>query len=206
MKIAFRFFLFFFVSVIFKQLPAQTVAIGEMRPYLDTLSVEQKLNLLEYMRYLGSSLDREVAQSYLQLDKSKQDRTLQYIRLQILKKQGETDDRTTVRWATDTIQLGQLSEGEAVIDSFLVTNTGAKPYIIKEVKATCDCTILRHPTYPLMPGETASVRVEFDTRGKIGQTTPGIVLYDNTRPNGRHILYLNANVVPRVKPKNTMGN
>ncbi len=206
MKTLARFFLLLSFSALCVQMEAQTVTIGEMRPYLDTLSVEQKVELLEYMRHLGSSIDREVAQSYLQLDKSKQDLALQYIRLQLLKKQGETDDRTTVRWAQDTIQLGEVKESDVIIDSFLVTNTGAKPYIIKDVKATCDCTVLRRPTYPLMPGETAAIRVEFDPRGKIGRTTPGIVIYDNTRPNGRHIVYLNAAVVPRVKPKNSLGN
>ncbi len=206
MKIVARFLLLLSFSVLFTQMDAQTVSIGEMRPYLDTLSVEQKVDLLEYMRYLGSSIDREVAQSYLQLDKEKQDRALQYIRLQLLKKQGDADDRTTVRWAQDTIQLGQIGESDAIIDSFLVTNTGAKPYIIKDVKATCDCTVIRRPTYPVMPGETVSIRVLFDPRGKIGRTTPGVVVYDNTRPNGRHIVYLNAEVVPRVKPKNSLGN
>jgi len=206
MKIVARFFLLLFFWAFTHQMSAQTVAIGEMRPYLDTLSVDQKVELLNYMRYLGSSIDREVAQSYLQLDKSGQDRALQYIRLQLLKKQAGTDDRTTVRWAQDTIQVGQVGEGEVFTDSFMVTNTGAKPYIIKDVKATCDCTVMRRPTYPVMPGETAAIRVEFDTRGKIGRTTPGVVIYDNTRPNGRHIVYLNAEVVPRVKPKNNMGN
>ncbi|MDO8365991.1 MAG: DUF1573 domain-containing protein [Saprospiraceae bacterium] len=208
MKIAVRFLLFFFFALIFRQLSAQTVSIGAMRPYLDTLSLEQKIDLLAYMRHLGSSIDREVTQSYLQLDKAQQERALQYTRLELLKRSGReaSDDRTTVRWAQDTIQLGKVWENEAIIDSFLVTNTGAKPYIIKDVKATCDCTVLRRPTYPLMPGETAAIRVEFDPRGKIGQTTPGVVVYDNTRPNGRHIVYLNADVVPRVKPKNSMGN
>lgn len=211
MRILPRFFLLLSFSLLIGLLPAQPVStppvtIGELRPYLDTLTVEQKVDLLEYMRYLGSSIDREVAQSYLQLDKEKQDRSLQYVRLQILKKEGETDHRTTVRWARDTIQLGQIGENDAIIDSFLVTNTGAKPYIIRDVKATCDCTVLRRPTFPLMPGETAAIRVEFDPRGKAGQTTPGVVIYDNTRPNGRHIVYLNANVVPRVKPKDSLGN
>lgn len=205
MTITTRFFLFFSAFMMASALFAQT-ALGEMRPYLDTLSVEQKLALLEYMRYQGSSLDKEVAQSYLQLDKSKQERALQYIRLQLLKKQSDSDNRTTIRWAQDTLQIGQVNEGEVVIDSFLVTNTGNTPYIIKDVKATCDCTVLRRPLYPLMPGETAAVRVEFDTSGKIGRTTPGVVLYDNTRPNGRHIVYLNAEVVPRVKPKDDLGN
>lgn len=207
MQIATRFILFLFALILSTQLSAQTVSIGEMRPYLDTLSVAQKLELLEYMRHLGSSLDREVTQSYLQLEKDKQERALQYIRLQLLKKTGtETDDRTTVRWAKDTLQLGQVYEGDALIDSFQVTNTGSRPYIIKDIKATCDCTVLRRPSYPIMPGETASVRVEFDSRGKVGRTTPGVVVYDNTRPNGRHIVYLNAEVLPRVKPKNSMGN
>lgn len=206
MKIATRFFLFLFATALLTGLKAQTVSIGELRPYLDTLSTAQKVELLEYMRYQGSSIDREVAQSYLQLDKNQQDRTLQYVRLQLLKKQQETDDRTTVRWAQDTIQIGKVDEGEVITDSFLVTNTGANPYHIKEVKATCDCTVMRRPVFPVMPGETAAIRVEFDTRGKIGRTTPGVVVYDNTRPNGRHIVYLNAEVVPRVKPKDSMGN
>lgn len=186
---------------------AQTVPIGELRPYLDTLSTAQKIDLLDYMRQLGSSIDREVAHSFLELDKANQARAIQYIRLKLLQRgeMPESEERTTVRFAKDTLQLGQITEGEVILDSFLVTNTGSKPYRIKEVKATCDCTVLRHPTRPLMPGETAAVRVEFDSRGKIGKTTPGVVIYDNSRPNGRQIVYLNAEVVPRVKPKNSLG-
>jgi hypothetical protein len=208
MKFVFRLTLILCLPFLLEELPAQTVAIGALRPYLDTLSTDQKVQLLDYMRHLGSSIDREVAQSYLQLDNAQQERALQYIRLELLKKGGmtEMDDRTTVRWAVDTIKLGQVGEGEVLIDSFQVTNTGSRPYLIKDVKATCDCTVLRRPTYPVMPGETASIRVEFDTRGKIGQSTPGVVVYDNTRPNGRHIVYLQADVVPRVKPKNSLGN
>lgn len=207
MKTTVQYLLFCFALLLFKPVSAQTVAIGSLRPYLDTLSREQKLELLEYMRHLGSSIDREVAQSFLQLETAQQERAMQFIRLELMQKKGvETDTRTTVRWAQDTIQLGKVEEGAVLIDSFLVTNTGSRPYIIKDVKATCDCTVLRRPNYPLMPGETAAIRVEFDTRGKIGRSTPGVVIYDNTRPNGRHIVYLNAEVVAREKPKDSMGN
>jgi hypothetical protein len=177
-----------------------------MRPYLDTLTVEQKLQLLEYMRYQGSSLDREVAQSYLQLDKDKQERALQFIKLQLLKKQESPEDRTTVRIKQDTLQLGKVEAGEIIIDSFLITNTGSRPYQIRDAKASCDCTVLRRPAFPVMPGETVAIRVEFDTRGKIGLSTPGIVFYDNSRPNGRQIVYLRGEVIPRVKPKDSIGN
>jgi hypothetical protein len=184
----------------------QAQSIGEMRPYLDTLTVEQKLQLLEYMRYQGSSLDREVAQSYLQLDKDKQERALQFIKLQLLKKQESPEDRTTVRIKQDTLQLGKVEAGEIIIDSFLITNTGSRPYQIRDAKASCDCTVLRRPAFPVMPGETVAIRVEFDTRGTIGLSTPGIVFYDNSRPNGRQIVYLRGEVIPRVKPKDSIGN
>lgn len=187
-------------------LRAQTVPVGELRPYLDSLSVSQKVELLDYMRQLGVSIDREVVHSYQELDKNKQARALQYIRLNLLGHAPATDDRTTVRFKRDTLHFGQVWEGEIILDSFLVTNTGARPYTVQDVKATCDCTVLRRPERPIMPGETAAIRVEFDTKGKIGITTPGIVIYDNTKPNGRQIVYMQADIIPRNKPKNTMGN
>jgi len=187
-------------------LSAQTVPIGELRPYLDSLSVTQKVDLLDYMRQLGVSIDREVVHSYQELDKNKQARALQYIRLNLLGQTPASDDRTTVRFKRDTLHFGQVWEGEIILDSFLVTNTGARPYTVQDVKATCDCTVLRRPERPIMPGETAAIRVEFDTKGKIGITTPGVVIYDNTKPNGRQIVYLQAEIIPRSKPKNTMGN
>lgn len=196
-----------FILCSLHMLQAQTTPIGALRPYLDTLNTSQKVELLDYMRHLGVGIDRQVAQSFLELDKKKQDRVLQYIRLQLMKKpEGEADERTTVRFVKDTLFLGRLDEGSIVSDSFLVTNTGSRPYLIKEIKASCDCTVLRRPEYPLMPGETAAIRIDFDTRGKIGVSTPGVVIYDNSRPNGRQIVYLQADIVPRVKPKNMSGN
>ena len=187
-------------------LRAQTVPVGELRPYLDSLSVAQKVELLDYMRQLGVSIDREVAFGYQELDKTKEARALQYIRLNLLGQAPSNDDRTTVRFKRDTLHFGQVWEGEIMLDSFLLTNTGSRPYIVRDVKATCDCTVLRRPERPIMPGETAAIRVEFDTKGKIGISTPGIVIYDNTKPNGRQIVYMQADIIPRNKPKNALGN
>lgn len=117
------------------------------------------------------------------------------------------NERTTVVWRPDTLFFGDVFEGAIRLDSFQVTNTGSHPYIIKSVKASCDCTVLRLPERPVMPGETAAIGVEFDSAGKAGHAQPGIVVYDNSVPNSRHILYLDGNVVPRKKPKNQLeGN
>lgn len=118
----------------------------------------------------------------------------------------EVQDYTTVTWNRDTLEFGVIEEGAILLDSFVVTNTGALPYQIRSVRSSCDCTVLRYPKTPVQPGKTASIRIEFDSHGKAGMTQPGIVVYDNSTPNLRSILYLNGRVVPRKKPKNLMGN
>jgi hypothetical protein len=63
---------------------------------------------------------------------------------------------------------------------------------------------MRYPKFPVLPGETATVRVEFKSQGKVGKTIPGIIIYDNSSPNQRNLLYLNGEVTPKVKPKNVL--
>lgn len=114
-------------------------------------------------------------------------------------------EKTTVQWAPDTLFFEEINEGHILMDSFLVTNTGDHPYVIRSVKASCDCTVLRFPKDPIPPGKSAAIRVEFDSAGKAGPAQPGIVVYDNSRPNSRSILYLSGYIVPRKKPKNPLG-
>jgi hypothetical protein len=49
-----------------------------------------------------------------------------------------------------------------------------------------------------MPGESLTMRVEFNSSGKRGRSQPGIIVYDNSSPNLRNILYLDGEVVPRA--------
>ena len=109
---------------------------------------------------------------------------------------------TTVSWKPDTLQFGIIEEGTILLDSFVLTNTGLLPYEIRGAKASCDCTVLRYPKTPIKPGQSASIRIEFDSQGKAGLTQPGIIIYDNSSPNLRRILYLNGRVMPRRKPRN----
>lgn len=124
----------------------------------------------------------------------------------ILKSQTpDIQEKTTVRWVPDTLFFDEINEGDILLDSFKVTNTGEHPYMIRNVRASCDCTVLRFPKEPLLPGQTATIRVEFDSAGKAGEAKPGIIVYDNSRPNSRNILYLSGYIIPRKKPKNPLG-
>lgn len=113
----------------------------------------------------------------------------------------DTTPRTKVRWAHDTLFFGKIEEGTLLLDSFVVTNIGDKPYLIRDVRASCDCTIIKYPQKPLLPGQSAALRLEFDSTRKAGPTQPGIIVYDNSSPNARSILYLDGEVTPRKQVK-----
>ncbi|MBU6340135.1 MAG: DUF1573 domain-containing protein [Bacteroidetes bacterium] len=199
-----RFFLIMFVCASFNLKGQQSNPPADIRSNLKTLSDNEKLKLLEYMRHMGANLDKEVQHTYEQLNNEKRSRALLYIEMQKTGVDAITD-RTTVKFTRDTVNFGEIEEGIVILDTFQFTNTGKAPYIIKEVKSSCDCTVLKRPDYPVMPGETSTLRVEFDSNGKAGSSQPGVIIYDNSIPNGRNIVYLKGSVVPRRKPKRPGG-
>lgn len=147
-----------------------------------------RLLCLPFVLFFGTHLSAQVEESLLRVPES------------------AAQERTTVDWTPDTLFFGDVYAGAIVLDSFSVTNTGEHPYLIREVKASCDCTAYKYPKEPVMPGETAIIRVEFDSAGKAGITRPGIVIYDNSIPNSRSILYLEGFVISKKKPQKTSGS
>ncbi len=178
-------------------LEAQTPA-ADIRPTLKSLTQAQKLQLLEYLRFLGADMEKEIQYSYEQLARKDQFKAERFI--ESMKQKKVQNALTTVSWNRDTLFFQNIPEGTPLLDSFLVTNTGAAPYLIRGTETTCDCTVLRVPEHPVMPGETAVLRFEFNTSEKLGSATPAIILYDNSSPNKRNILYLKGNIIPRKKP------
>jgi hypothetical protein len=146
------------------------------------------------MRHLGASIDKECLQIYEQMSQEKRGRVIQFA--EALNPDADAPPaRTTVVWTRDTVRFGKIREGSVIFDTFTVINKGTKPYLIKNVKTTCDCTIMAYPEFPVMPGTSASIRVEFDSKGKSGYTETGIIVYDNSVPNARNILYLKGEVL-----------
>lgn len=179
-------------------LKAQTDSLHALLPMLGTLSAEQKEKVLDYAHFLGAYYGKSLEVTCKLLDARSQGRVMQYIG--VLKNTGKPEP-TTVQWLRDTLSYKEIDEGFIYIDSFTVINIGAAPYIINSTKSGCDCTVLHYPDFPVMPGDTATVRVEFDSSKKVGRARPGVILYDNSRPNRRNILYLDGIVLPKKAVK-----
>jgi hypothetical protein len=177
---------------------SSTDSLPNLLPLLATLNAAQKELVLDYAHHLGAYYGKPVEKTVQMLNPKNQERVALYIAFLQNPAQHKS---TSVHWNFDTLKFAAMEEGMILIDSFVITNTGTEPYFIKEVKASCDCAALSYPKFPVMPGDSASMRIEFDSINKAGRQLPAIVVYDNSRPNRRSILYLEGEVTPKGNVK-----
>ena len=74
------------------------------------------------------------------------------------------DEKPEFKFVTETIDYGKIpleSDGKRV---FEFTNVGKSPLIITRVQASCGCTVPKKPDAPILPGETGTIEVSYDTK------------------------------------------
>ncbi|MCO6492015.1 MAG: DUF1573 domain-containing protein [Phaeodactylibacter sp.] len=91
--------------------------------------------------------------------------------------------------------FGTIEEGTVVSQVYTFTNTGDEPLILSNARGSCGCTVPQWPHEPILPGETASLTVEFNSRNKQGKRVQKVTLTANTDPP-QTFLYLKGEVMP----------
>jgi hypothetical protein len=98
-----------------------------------------------------------------------------------------TTDGSDIRFDKETYDFGKIKQGEVVSYRFAFTNTGKAPLIISNATATCGCTVPAWPKTPVLPGDTASIAVTFNSTGKVwfaGQTNKNNIKRPACREHG----------------------
>ncbi len=106
-----------------------------------------------------------------------------------------TGPLTTVEFAEQRFDFGEVMEGEVVKHTYSFTNTGNEPLIISRAKGSCGCTVPKYTTDPIAPGEKGEMVVEFNTRGKRGRKSQKVTITANTNPP-QTFIYIEGNVNP----------
>lgn len=68
----------------------------------------------------------------------------------------------------DTIDLGRMQSGEQVEYLLGVRNVDSTALAILEIRNSCSCTMLTYEKQPVKPGDTAFVRVRYDSNRQFG--------------------------------------
>ncbi len=93
-----------------------------------------------------------------------------------------------------THDFGKVMQGEKLSYSFKFTNTGKSNLIIEETNSSCGCTTSTPPKAPIRPGESAEIKVSFNSANKEGAVTNSVVISANTYPVNT-LLKVTANVI-----------
>ncbi|MDR0802781.1 DUF1573 domain-containing protein [Fluviicola sp.] len=93
----------------------------------------------------------------------------------------EAESVTTMKIDKEIHDFGKVIEGVENHCTFLVTNTGSKPLVLSDVKASCGCTTPSKPEGPIAPGKSDNIEVGFKPNGK-GVIEKTITVTANTEP------------------------
>ena len=94
--------------------------------------------------------------------------------------------------------FGTIKEGDVVETEFIVKNVGETDLVISDAKGSCGCTVPEPPKDPIKPGDSAPIKVSFDSKNKPGEQEKTVTLTTNTE-KGRETFKIKANVTPAAK-------
>jgi hypothetical protein len=89
---------------------------------------------------------------------------------------------------------GTVTKGADGNCEFKFTNTGKEPLILSNVQTSCGCTVPSWPKDPILPGKTASIKVNYTKMNIVSTISKQITVYSNAT-NGTIVLSIKGTVV-----------
>jgi len=93
---------------------------------------------------------------------------------------------------TETINYGTIEKNANGAREFTFTNTGKEPLIISNCVGSCGCTVPQWPRTPIAPGESAAIKVKYDTR-RVGRFQKTVTVQSNSKTPTK-VLTIKGNV------------
>ncbi|MBE9467107.1 MAG: DUF1573 domain-containing protein [Bacteroidetes bacterium] len=102
-----------------------------------------------------------------------------------------------IKFDKATHDFGVIIQGEKVSHSFTYKNVGGSDLLIRDIKATCGCTVVKFSKDPLPPGKEGKVEVVFNSDRRKGIQRKSVFLWANTQPNRNEISITAEVIVPK---------
>lgn len=91
-------------------------------------------------------------------------------------------DAAVMSFENGMYNFGKINQGDKIHHDFKFKNTGKSPLIITNATATCGCTIPEPPKDPIQPGQSAVIKVNFNSAGKMGMQDKIVTITSNANP------------------------
>src|SRR5438874_306428 len=76
----------------------------------------------------------------------------------------ENPNAPEMTFSSETYDYGTIKQSADGGCEFKFKNTGKEPLVITDAHGSCGCTVPTWPKEPIMKGETASIKVHYDTK------------------------------------------
>jgi hypothetical protein len=90
--------------------------------------------------------------------------------------------------------FGDIKQGDKKEYTFELTNTGKRELFIRNVRSSCGCTAVSPSKNVIAPGETAPIKVVFDSTGKKGRQSKTVTVITNDPKNPTTTLRISTNI------------
>jgi hypothetical protein len=94
---------------------------------------------------------------------------------------------TSIEFDKDVFDYGTIKQGTKVEHNFNFKNTGTNDLIISDAYSSCGCTIPEYPKEPIKPGESATIKVVFNSAGRSDKQDKTVNLIVNTKEKIKQI-------------------
>lgn len=95
---------------------------------------------------------------------------------------------------------GEIFVGGDGSSNFVFTNTGNEPLILSRPRSSCGCTVPTWPRQPILPGESDSITVTYNT-ARAGRINKSVIIMSNAKQNSSVALRITGNVVKKPEAK-----
>lgn len=93
----------------------------------------------------------------------------------------------------DVHDYGTIAQHGNGVSEFEVTNTGNEPLIISKAKGSCGCTVPSYEKEPIMPGESSTIKVKYDTK-RVGPINKSVTITSNATNAPTKVLRIKGTV------------
>lgn len=95
-----------------------------------------------------------------------------------------------IAFDNNTFNFESIAQGETAEHVFTISNNGKSDLYIRKIKASCGCTAVQPEKDVIPAGESTTMKVVFNSRGKVGKQNKTITVISNDPKHPRTILWV----------------